>query len=97
MHRGLADLISINDSRPRSRYAPVMTTSAPPNTSLTARERKDLEVRLRCPLDLKPVCKHCPVPCYRPGYREQAREIMRFSGKYLMRRGRLDLLRHYFF
>jgi len=55
------------------------------------------ERRLRCPLDPKPTCKHCSVHCYRPGHREQVREIMRFSGAYLMKRGRLDLLWHYFF
>jgi len=54
------------------------------------------ERRLRCPLDDKPACKHCPVHCYRPGHREKVREIMRFSGRYLIRRGRLDLLWHYF-
>ena len=55
------------------------------------------ERRLRCPLEDKPACKHCPVPCYRPGHRENVRTIMRFSGRYLIRRGRLDLLWHYFF
>ncbi len=53
--------------------------------------------RLRCPLDEKPACKHCPVHCYKPGHREQVREIMRFSGRHLVRRGRLDLLWHYLF
>jgi len=53
--------------------------------------------RLKCPLDPKPTCKHCHIHCYRPGHRERVREIMRFSGKYLLRRGRLDLLWHYFF
>jgi len=55
------------------------------------------ERRLRCPLEAKPACKHCPVHCYQPGHREQVRAIMRFSGQYLLRRGRLDLLWHYFF
>lgn len=55
------------------------------------------ERRLRCPLDDKPVCKHCTVHCYKPGHREKVREIMRFSGQYLIKRGRLDLLWHYFF
>ena len=55
------------------------------------------ERRLCCPLDDKPACKHCPVHCYRPAHREKVRDIMRFSGKYLIRRGRLDLLWHYFF
>lgn len=53
------------------------------------------ERRLRCPLDPKPSCKHCQVHCYRPGHRDQVREIMRFSGKHLIRRGRIDLLWHY--
>ncbi len=53
--------------------------------------------RLRCPLNPKPACKHCPVHCYRPDYRQKVREIMRFAGPYLLRRGRLDLLWHYFF
>jgi len=53
--------------------------------------------RLRCPLEEKPVCKHCPVHCYKPEYRQKVREVMRFSGSYLIRRGRLDLLWHYFF
>jgi hypothetical protein len=55
------------------------------------------ERRLRCPLEEKPACKHCPVHCYKPGHREQVRAIMRFSGRTLMSRGRLDLLWHYFF
>lgn len=53
--------------------------------------------RLYCPLDPKPVCKECPVHCYRSGHRERVRAIMRFSGKYLISRGRLDLLWHYWF
>jgi hypothetical protein len=53
--------------------------------------------RRRCPLDPKPTCKHCHLHCYRPGHREQVREIMRFSGRRLILRGRLDLLWHYFF
>jgi hypothetical protein len=55
------------------------------------------ERRLRCPLEEKPICKHCHVHCYKPGHREKVREIMRFSGQYLIKRGRLDLLWHYFF
>ncbi len=55
------------------------------------------ERRLRCPLEEKPVCKHCHVHCYKPGHREKIREIMRFSGQYLIKRGRFDLLWHYFF
>jgi hypothetical protein len=55
------------------------------------------ERRLRCPLEEKPACKHCPMHCYKPDYRDKVRDIMRFSGKHLLRRGRLDLLWHYFF
>ena len=55
------------------------------------------ERRSRCPLTPKPTCKDCTVHCYRPGHREKVREIMRFSGMYLIKRGRLDLLWHYFF
>ncbi len=59
--------------------------------------RYAFERRIHCPLDPKPTCKHCHIHCYRPGHRERVREIMRFSGKHLMRRGRLDLLWHYLF
>jgi hypothetical protein len=52
---------------------------------------------LNCPLEEKPVCKHCHVHCYRKGHREKVREIMRFSGRALIRKGRLDLLWHYLF
>ena len=55
------------------------------------------ERRLRCPLEEKPICIHCTVHCYKPGHRDKVREIMRFSGQHLIKRGRLDLLWHYFF
>jgi hypothetical protein len=56
-----------------------------------------IERRQRCPLKPKPLCKHCTVHCYRPGHREKVREVMRYSGKALIKRGRLDLLWHYLF
>ncbi|MCF6179326.1 MAG: nitrous oxide-stimulated promoter family protein [Geopsychrobacter sp.] len=56
-----------------------------------------LERRQRCPLDPRPSCKHCQIHCYRAGHREKVREIMRYSGLRLIRRGRLDLLWHYLF
>lgn len=59
--------------------------------------RYAFERRLRCPLAEKPACKHCQVHCYKPGHRQRVREIMRFSGQQLIRRGRLDLLWHYWF
>ena len=52
---------------------------------------------LQCPYDPKPMCKKCQTHCYAPGYREKMREVMRFSGLYLVRHGRLDLMFHYFF
>ena len=52
---------------------------------------------LLCPYDPKPMCKKCPAHCYAPGYRERMRQVMRFSGLYLVKHGRLDLLFHYWF
>ena len=52
---------------------------------------------LLCPYDPKPMCKKCEAPCYAPGYREKIREIMKFSGIYLIKHGRLDLIAHYMF
>ena len=48
-----------------------------------------------CPYDPKPSCKKCPSHCYAPGYRERIRKVMRFSGMYLIKHGRLDLIAHY--
>ena len=53
--------------------------------------------RRACPLDPKPACKDCPIHCYKPEHRATIRKIMRFSGRHLILRGRLDLLWHYFF
>ena len=51
---------------------------------------------LMCTQDPKPMCKKCKVHCYSPAYREQMREVMRFSGMYLMKHGRVDLIAHYY-
>ena len=51
--------------------------------------------RFRCPHNPKPLCKKCETQCYSRNYRERVREVMRFSGPYLVKRGRLDLLYHY--
>ncbi len=53
--------------------------------------------RLLCPYDPKPTCRKCPTHCYAPGYREKMRGVMKFSGIYLVKHGRLDLLFHYLF
>jgi hypothetical protein len=50
-----------------------------------------------CPLDPKPSCKKCPVHCYRSDYRERIRKVMAWSGKRMILRGRIDLIRHYIF
>jgi hypothetical protein len=52
--------------------------------------------RVLCPYDPKPACKKCPAHCYGPGYREKIREVMRYSGMRLIRKGRLRLLKKYF-
>ncbi len=51
---------------------------------------------LQCEYDPKPMCKKCPTHCYAPGYRERMREVMKFSGLYLVKHGRIDLMLHYF-
>jgi hypothetical protein len=54
--------------------------------------------RLKCPLEAeKPACKHCRVHCYNTADLEKIREIMAYSGKKLILRGRLDYIWHYFF
>ena len=53
--------------------------------------------RMHCPRDPKPDCKHCPTHCYAPRYRAQIRQVMMFSGRRLLLRGRLDYLWHLFF
>ena len=52
---------------------------------------------LQCPYDPKPMCKKCETHCYAPGYREKILEVMRFSGRHLIKHGRLDLMLHYLF
>jgi|SRR3990172_3665217 len=53
--------------------------------------------RLRCPYNPKPMCKRCKTHCYAPDYRARIREVMRFSGFYMVKHGRLDMMFHYFF
>ena len=52
---------------------------------------------LLCPYNPKPMCKKCRTHCYAPGYRERIREVMRFSGLYLIEHGRLNLIVRYLF
>jgi predicted amidophosphoribosyltransferase len=53
--------------------------------------------RSHCPMEPKPACKHCPSHCYHPAYRQQIREVMKYSGKRLLLSGRLDYLFHLLF
>ena len=54
--------------------------------------------RLKCPLEAeKPTCKHCRIHCYNKPQLAKVREIMSYSGRRLMLRGRLDYIWHYFF
>jgi hypothetical protein len=55
-----------------------------------------LTMRLKCPHDPKPMCKKCETQCYHGDYRSKIREVMKFSGMYVVKRGRVDLLYHYF-
>lgn len=55
-----------------------------------------LTMRLKCPHDPKPMCKKCETQCYKGEYKEKIREIMKFSGIYMIKHGRVDLLYHYF-
>ena len=48
-----------------------------------------------CQYDPKPSCRKCKTHCYAPGYRDKVRSVMRFSGMYLIKHGRMDLLMHY--
>jgi len=53
--------------------------------------------RRACPLNPKPMCKKCKIHCYPKEYRSKIKEVMRFSGAYLIKHGRFDLLFHYLF
>ncbi len=55
------------------------------------------EVRLeKCPYgEDKPTCANCPVHCYKPHFRAQAKAIMRFSGPRMLFRHPLLTIAHY--
>ncbi|MFH1262278.1 MAG: nitrous oxide-stimulated promoter family protein [Pseudomonadota bacterium] len=50
----------------------------------------------KCPYDPKPKCKDCETHCYKPEQCEKVKEVMRFSGLYFVKRGRVDWLWRYF-
>ena len=51
----------------------------------------------KCPLDPKPACKKCEIHCYKPEMRERIKKVMKFSGQYYLKRGRIDWVYKYFF
>ena len=54
--------------------------------------------RMNCPLEAeKPTCRRCRIHCYAPQQRALVKQIMSWSGKRMILRGRLDYLWHYFF
>jgi hypothetical protein len=55
-----------------------------------------LTMRVRCPHDPKPMCKKCESQCYQGDYKTKIREVMKFSGMYMVKHGRVDMLYHYF-
>ena len=55
-----------------------------------------LTMRMKCPHDPKPMCKKCETQCYHGDYKEKIREVMKFSGMYMVKHGRVDMLYHYF-
>jgi len=54
------------------------------------------EVRLqKCPYgEDKPTCANCPIHCYKPARREQARQIMRYAGPRMLLRHPLLTIAH---
>lgn len=53
--------------------------------------------RILCPYEPKPACKRCPTMCYRNGYREKMKKIMKYSGFYFIKKGKLSYIYKYFF
>lgn len=51
----------------------------------------------KCPLEPKPSCKKCHIHCYAKDHRARIREIMAFSGRRMILRGRVDYIRHFLF
>ena len=54
-----------------------------------------LTMRLKCPHDPKPMCKKCETQCYHREYKSKIREVMKYSGMYMIKHGRVDMLYHY--
>ena len=41
------------------------------------------------------MCKKCETQCYHGDYKAKIREVMKFSGMYMIKHGRVDMLYHY--
>ncbi len=49
----------------------------------------------RCPYKgNKPVCRKCPIHCYKPEFKKKIKEVMRFSGARMIFYYPLDMIRH---
>lgn len=55
-----------------------------------------LTMRMKCTHDPKPMCKKCETRCFHGDYQLMIREVMKFSGIYMIKHGRIDMLYHYF-
>lgn len=42
----------------------------------------------------KPICKRCPIHCYKPDYRSKIKEVMRFSGPRMILYHPFDVFKH---
>ncbi len=51
--------------------------------------------RIACKYDPKPACKKCPAHCYKEPHKANIREVMKFSGKHLIKSGKLHLIFKY--
>ncbi len=56
-----------------------------------------IQRNIDCPLDPKPQCKHCRIHCYKPDMKQRIKDVMKFSGLYLIKHGRIDMILHYLF
>ena len=54
-------------------------------------------MRINCPFNPKPACKKCETHCYKGHYRDEIRKVMKFSGIYSIKKGKLGLIKKYFF
>jgi hypothetical protein len=49
----------------------------------------------RCPYqNQKPTCGQCPIHCYKPEYRQQIRQVMRFTGPRMIWKHPLVTMQH---